>query len=370
MRIRGERPQRATLVDVARAASVSRQTVSNVLNNPGKVAPETLAKVRSEIERLSFQPNLAARALRQRKANALGIELNATGHRRLGNIQDSFLVELTITAREQDAHVITFAVEDYLDPIGEYERLLATQMVGGFVLTNTRREDPRPGWLREHDVPFVSFGRVWDDPSFTAWADVDGKAGIARGVRHLVEQGYGPIGYLGWPHGSPVGDDRRSGWVAATRELGIHDPTLQTVSPQDMTGAAEAAQSLIERVGLGGAIVCVSDTLALAVYRALRDRGLRPGVDIGLIGFDDNDFAQAFGLTSLHQPLDEIAQTLLSCLVAAESGAVAPSHGVVFEPTVVPRRSTDRTSTDRSPSVNEHAITHPAGNRTDDGGSS
>ena len=370
MRIRGERPQRATLVDVARAASVSRQTVSNVLNNPGKVAPETLAKVRSEIERLSFQPNLAARALRQRKANALGIELNATGHRRLGNIQDSFLFELTITAREQDAHVITFAVEDYLDPIGEYERLLATQMVGGFVLTNTRREDPRPGWLREHDVPFVSFGRVWDDPSFTAWADVDGRAGIARGVRHLVEQGYGPIGYLGWPHGSPVGDDRRSGWVAATQELGIHDPTLQTVSPQDMTGAAEAAQSLIERVGLGGAIVCVSDTLALAVYRALRDRGLRPGVDIGLIGFDDNDFAQAFGLTSLRQPLAEIAHTLLLGLTRAESGAVAPSHGVVFEPTVVPRTSTDRTSTDRSPSVNEHAITHTAGNRTDDGGSS
>ncbi len=368
MTIRGERPQRATLVDVARAASVSRQTVSNVLNNPGKVAPETLARIRCEIDRLNFRPNLAARSLRQRKANALGIEMTATGQRRLGSILDSFLVELTMTAREHDAHVITFAAEHYLDPIAEYERLLSTQMVNGFVLTNTRRQDPRPTWLRDHHVPFVSFGRVWDDPSFTAWADVDGKAGIARGVRHLVEQGYGPIGYLGWPHGSPVGDDRRSGWVAATQELGIHDPTLQTVSPQDMTDAVEAAQSLIERVGLGGAIVCVSDTLALAVYRALRDRGLRPGVDIGLIGFDDNDFAQAFGLTSLRQPLAEIAQTLLLALTRAESGAVAPSHGVVFDPVVIPRPSTDRTSTDRSPSAHEYAITHTAGNRTDDGG--
>lgn len=368
-------PQRATLVDVAQAAHVSRQTVSNVLNNPGKVAPGTLAKVRSEIDRLSFQPNLAARALRQRKANALGIELNATGRRRLGNIQDSFLVELAIIAREQDAHVITFAVEDYLDPIAQYERLLATQMVSGFVLTNTRRGDPRPGWLREHDVPFVSFGRVWDDPSFTSWADVDGRAGIARGVRHLVEQGYGPIGYLGWPHGSPVGDDRRSGWVAATKKLGIHDPALQEVAPQDLTAASVAVRALIERVGIGGAIVCVSDTLAVAAYQVLLDSGSRPGVDIGLMGFDDDDFAQAFDLTSLHQPLSEIARTLLSCLRAAESGAVAPSRGAVFEPTVIPRRSTDRTSTDRtstdrSPSAHEHAITHTAGNRTDDGGSS
>jgi len=131
MTARSERPPRATLVDVALAAQVSRQTISNVLDNPGKVAPKTMAKVRSEIDRLSFRPNLAARSLRRRRANALGIELNATGRHRLGNIQDSFLVELTITAREQDAHIITFAVEDHLEPVAKYERLLATQMVSG-----------------------------------------------------------------------------------------------------------------------------------------------------------------------------------------------------------------------------------------------
>jgi len=371
----GQRARRASLVDVAVAARVSRQTVSNVLNNPGKVSPQTLARVRAEIDRLSFQPNLAARSLRQRKANALGIELNATGRRRLGNIQDSFLVELTLTARQRDAHVITFAVEDYLEPIAEYERLLATQMVSGFVLTNTRYGDPRPAWLGDHQVPYVSFGRVWDDPTFTAWADVDGGAGIAQGVRHLVAQGYGPIGYLGWPHGSPVGDDRRSGWVTATTELGIHDPALEEVPPQDLPSAAAAVRSLIGRVGTGGAIVCASDTLAFVAYQVMRDQGLRPGADIGLIGFDDTDFAQEFGLTSVHQPLAEIAQTLLTYLTGAESGAVAPIRGVLFDPAVIPRRSTERRSTDgdstdRSPSAHKPATTDPAGNRTHDGDSS
>jgi DNA-binding LacI/PurR family transcriptional regulator len=354
MTARRERPPRATLVDVAAAAQVSRQTVSNVLNNPGKVAPETMAKVRFEIERLSFRPNLAARALRQRKANALGIELNATGRRRLGNIQDSFLVELTIAAREQDAHIITFAVEDYLRPVGEYERLLATHMASAFVLTNTRHEDPRPGWLRDHDVPFVSFGRVWDDPGFTSWADVDGGIGIAAGVHHLAEQGYEAIGYLGWPHGSPVGDDRRSGWVAATTELGIHDPTLQEVSPQGTANTAPAVHSLITRVGIGGAIVCASDTLALAAYQGLSQHGLRPGTDVGLMGFDDTDSAQVFGLTSLRQPLAEIARTLLSYL----AGTSAPSHGVLFDPVVIPRQSTDRSPRTRTdhPSGQPHSL--------------
>lgn len=364
-----DRSPRATLVDVALAAQVSRQTVSNVLNNPGKVSPATMAKVRLEIDRLNFRPNLAARSLRQRKANALGIELNATGRHRLGNIQDSFLVELTITAREQNAHIITFAVEDYLEPIAEYERLLATQMVSGFVLTNTRHEDPRPTWLRDHDVPFVSFGRVWDDPTFTAWADVDGGAGIAQGVRHLVAQGYGPIGYLGWPPGSPVGDDRRSGWVAATSELGIHDPALQEVPSQDLPSAAATVRSLIERVGEGGAIVCASDSLAFVAYQVMRDQGLRPGTNIGLIGFDDTDFAQEFGLTSIQQPLVEIAQRLLQCLARADSGVGPPSHGVLFDPVVIPRSSTDRSRTLRSTSAHEREISTPAGNRTHDGDS-
>src|ERR1035437_8793691 len=328
MTARSERPQRATLVDVALAAQVSRQTVSNVLNNPGKVAPQTIAKVRSEIERLNFRPNLAARALRQRQANALGIEL-------------------TTCSRERDAHIITFSVEDYLEPVAEYERLLATQMVSGFVLTNTRRQDPRPGWLLGHEVPFVSFGQVWDDPSFTAWADVDGGAGIAQGVRHLVAQGYGPIGYLGWPHGSPVGDDRRSGWVAATTALGIHDPALQEAPPKDMARTAAAVQSLIKAVGIGGAIVCASDTLALAAYQAVRNQGLQPGADIGLVGFDDSDTAQVFGLTSLQQPLAQIAQTLLSSLAAADAGAGAPSHGAVLAPVVTPRHSTDHHGAER-----------------------
>jgi DNA-binding LacI/PurR family transcriptional regulator len=364
MTARSERPPRATLVDVALAAQVSRQTVSNVLNNPGKVSPQTMAKVLFEINRLNFLPNLAARSLRQRKANALGIELNATGGRRLGNIQDSFLVELTIAARGRDAHIITFAVEDYRQPIAEYERLLATQMVSGFVLTNTRHEDPRPGWLREHDVPFVSFGQVWDDPGFTAWADVDGGAGIAAGVRHLVGQGYGPIGYLGWPHGSPVGDDRRGGWVAATTQLGILDPALQELPPAGMPTAAGAVQSLVARVGVGGAIVCASDTLAVAAYQVMRDQGLRPGIDVGLMGFDDTDSAEALGLTSVRQPLADIAPRLLSYLAAADSGSGPPAHGTVFDPVVIARQSTDRSGRTDIP-----AISTPAGNRTHDGDS-
>ena len=204
---------RATIVDVARAAEVSRQTVSNVVNNPQRVAPATLERVHREIERLGFRPSLAARSLKQERANALGIELNSLGVRRLGSILDSFFVELTVASRHRDAHLVPFAAAEHDRPIPAYQDLVASNLVDAFILTDTRRDDPRPPWLRDQDLPFAAFGRIWDDPSFTWWVDVDGRAGVTKAVRHLLEAGYDRVGFLGWPSGSPVGDERREGWL-------------------------------------------------------------------------------------------------------------------------------------------------------------
>ena len=144
---------RATIVDVARAAEVSRQTVSNVVNNPQRVAPETLERVHREIERLGFRPSLAARSLKQERANALGIELNSLGVRRLGSILDSFFVELTVASRHRDAHLVPFAAAEHDRPIPAYQDLVASNLVDAFILTDTRRDDPRPPWLRDHGPP-------------------------------------------------------------------------------------------------------------------------------------------------------------------------------------------------------------------------
>ena len=334
---------RPTIVDVAEAADVSRQTVSNVINNPHRVAPHTRDRVFKEIERLGFSPNLAARALRRRKAGALGIQVNAMMERQLGNILDPFIVELTVAARRHDFHIVTFAVDSHEDPTAEYEHLIAVQLVDGFVLTNTRINDPRPRWLQANRVPFVSFGRIWDDPSFTSWVDVDGFTGVATGVRHLAEQGYSRVGFLGWPTGSQVGDDRRAGWLSATAELGMAAPQLQASAEQQVHAAANAAAPLLDQLPDGGALICASDTLALGAWTVIRDRGLRPGVDVGLVGFDDTDLAKSFGITSLRQPLADIAETMLSIFSAPGTDGQPAVGEHVFMPAVVPRASSSRT---------------------------
>lgn len=332
--------RRATIVDVARAAQVSRQNVSNVVNSPERVAPSTLERVQTEIRRLGFQPSRAARNLKQERAGAWGLELSPLGFGRLGAILDTFLVELTARAAVDGSHVVPFTATDPEAPTDSYERLVASRVVDGFVLTDTRRGDPRPAWLDAHDIPYAAFGRLWDDPSITAWVDVDGASGIEAAVHHLAAQGYERIGYLGWPEGSPVGDDRRSGWVRATTELGLANPEWQAVSPQALEPASWAAAGLIDALGRGGALVCASDGLALGAWRVLAERGLTPGADLGLVCFDDTDIAQALDLSSLHQPLAQVADRVLHVL-GTRSASRDPAGGLLLPPELVVRSSSN-----------------------------
>jgi DNA-binding LacI/PurR family transcriptional regulator len=354
---------RATIMDVARAAEVSRQTVSNVLNNPHRVAPQTLARVHREIDRLGFRPSLAARSLKQERANALGIELNSLGVRRLGSILDSFFVELTVASRHRDAHLVPFAADDHDDPLPAYQDLVASNLVDAFILTDTRHDDPRPGWLRDRGIPFASFGRIWDDPGFTWWVDVDGFAGVATAVRHLLDSGYERVGFLGWPQGSPVGDERRAGWLSAARDAGVEHPAWQASAQQDVGQAAAAVAPVIDAIGRGGAVACASDTLAMGAWTVLRERGLTPGRDFGIAGFDDSDLAASFGLTSLRQPLHDVAEEVLAILDAGRAGRAMPDRGRMHRPTLVPRDSTDRSGP--PPAAGSR---NDAGNRTDNGG--
>ena len=331
---------RPTIVDVAEAAGVSRQTVSNALNRPERVAPDTLERVLREVDRLRFTPHASAQQLRRQRASAYGFEVNPSGHRRLGHILDEFLVELTVSAPSHSSHLLAFA-PDPDDVIAGYRQTLASGLVDGFVLADTRHSDPRPPWLLEQQVPFVSFGRVWDLPELTRWVDVDGHAGVLQAVRHLAEAGYAQIGWLGWPTGSPVGDNRRQGWSDGLAELGVTGDAPTAEAVQDLDEATDAAARLLDRLGPDSAVVCASDLLALGVLRAVRNRGLEPGRDVGVVGFDDTDVAAAMQLTSVHQPVAEAARTAWDMLV----DPTKTPGPVLLEPSLTVRASSLRAPT-------------------------
>ena len=326
-----------TISQVAAAAGVSRQTVSNVLNAPARVAPPTAARVRRAIEELGYRPNRAARNLRERASRYIGFKINSPAG--VSNLLDRFLHALAEAAGAAGYHVMIFAPAAVDQELAAYEDLIGTGTVDGFVLADVAHGDPRLPWFVQRGIPFVCFGRPWGQANGRfAWADVDGAYGVARAVDHLVARGHRHIAYLGWPEGTGFGDERRAGWRDAMRRHGLPAEGLDGACPEDVAVASARAAELLAGLAPPTAFACGSDTFALAARLAGGvDAAGRPNVDV--VGFDDSPAAMLMSppMSSVRQPVAEIARQVVDLLLEQLNGADLPAEGVMLRPELVPR---------------------------------
>jgi DNA-binding LacI/PurR family transcriptional regulator len=326
-------PEKVTIEAVARSAQVSRQTVSNVLNAPHLVSTATRDRVLAAIEALGFRANQAARQMRTGKSRLVGVRIDPSRNGIEGTVLDRFLHGLTEAAAPAGYRVVLYTAADDSAEIATYADLLAAYALDGFILTHTHHGDARTAWLHEHRVPFVTFGRPWGGLDLHDWVDVDGAAGTAAATRALLDDGHRRIGYIGWPEGSGVGDDRRSGWARELATAGFDGAGLVRLTPDGTGNGEAAARELLALPDPPTAFVCASDPLALGALRATdADR---------VIGFDDTVMAEATGLSSVRQPVADAAATCVSLLVDRLDGNPdrMPARHVLLRPHLVVRRS-------------------------------
>jgi DNA-binding LacI/PurR family transcriptional regulator len=308
--------ERVTITTVARHAHVSVQTVSNVLNSPHLVRPETQERVREAIAALGYRASQAARQMRTGRSRLFAVRIEPDHDGINGSILDRFLHGLADTAAPARYRVLLYSAADDEAEIATFDDLLSAYDLDAFVLTSTHHADPRTSWLADRQVPFVTFGRPWDRLDSHSWVDVDGAAGTASATAHLLSQGHRRIGFLGWPAGSGVGDDRRAGWAATLAQAGIAPDGLATETTNDVAEGTAAAQRLLDGPDPPTAFVCCSDSLALGA--------LQTGIPV--IGFDDTPVALALGMSSVAQPLSEAAGHCVRLLVNLLDTPPAPGR--------------------------------------------
>ena len=139
------------------------------------------------------------------------------------------------------------------------------------------------------------------------------------------------MAYLGWPTGSVVGDDRRAGWSAGCAAEPVA-PGPEESCEQDLDSARRAARRLLRDLGPRDAVVCASDILALGMHHELLAAGRALGDDIGVVGFDGSENARMHHLTTVVQPLEQIADRVLTLLHDALAGRPPPLTGQLLEP--------------------------------------
>ena len=330
-----------TVEDVALAAGVSRQTVSNVLNTPGIVRDETRERVLRAITDLGYRPQVAARRLRTRRSSTIGIHLDPYAGGISGVVLDRFVHALTERAGERGMRIQLYAARSPEEEIARMRELTDGGEIDAVVITGTFHGDPRTHWLAEHGVPFVSFGRPWGEDDVAApahlWVDVDGAAGTHAATRHLLERAGRRIAFLGWPTGSGTGDDRERGWREAMTAADAAGERL--TCEENVAGARRVVADFLTRAEVDG-IVCVSDSLAIGAHLAAAAAG---SPELPVVGFDNTPAVEAIGLSSVEQLPERVAAGVLELLMGASGSVVAPRRAasgeahVLVEPRLVIR---------------------------------
>lgn len=336
---RSPAPVAPTLVQVAARAGVSRQTVSNALNRPSYLAPPTLAKVQAAIDELGYRPSRAARSLRTRASRMIGFGVQPGSPGDLPVVLDRFLHAIAAAAAGAGYRIVLFPARTAVDEVDSYEDLLAEGTVDAFVLGSALEGDPRAAWLAEHGVPFVVFGRPRPPSERCDWVDVDGAAGIYAAVEQLTALGHRRVGFLGWPKGSAVGEDRLSGWRSAMAAQGLATRGLSATAANAVEPAAAAARVLLGKNI--SALVAVSDIVAFGAYRAARALGKEPGRDVAIVGFDDSPAASVMSppLASVAQPIEEAGTACVSLLMKRLADPSLPPQHLVLVPRLILRAS-------------------------------
>ncbi|MGW7093248.1 LacI family DNA-binding transcriptional regulator [Streptomyces sp. NPDC054874] len=328
--------------DVARAAGVSVGTVSNVINRPDTVGPDTRSRVLSAIDRLGYVRSESARQLRAGRSRIMGLLVLDMGN--------PFFVDVARgaerAAREAGLGVMVCNSAQSPGEEAEYLALFAEQRVRGVLLTPADATGRNIAAFRRHDIPFVLVDRVAEGTTECS-VSVDDVAGGTLAVRHLLDAGHRSIAYVSGPPGFNQVRDRRTGALAALAEAGLGPGALRELPTErlDVAAGRDAGARLLGLSDRPTAVFCANDLLALGVLQSLFAAGVSVPGDLALVGYDDIEFAAAAAvpLTSVRQPAATMG-ALAAGLLLEETGAGAADvphehRRVVLQPELVVRRS-------------------------------
>ncbi len=277
---------RVTVIDIAKAAGVSKSTVSLVLQGSPLVNDGTRAKVNAVMRELGYVYNRGAANLRQSgsKSKIIGVVVN--------DLTNGFFAELAVGVDMvvQSAGFVQFLsnTSENLDRQREVIASMREHGISGLILSPARATeaaDLKP--LVAAGIPVVV--AVRNVPGAKASSVVsDNREGIFVAVRHLVSLGHRRIAFLGGFRDTAVFGERLAGYRAAAAACGLDcGEDLIVDSPPSRAGGAEAIERALSIGEKPTAAVCFNDAVAFGVCDGLRARALEPGRDFAVIGFDD-----------------------------------------------------------------------------------
>lgn len=325
-----------TLAAVASRAGVHISTVSRALT-PGAtgVGAATAARIRLIAAEMGYRPDPAAAALRTRRSSVFGVLVPRLTDFVLARIYEG----IDATAAEAGYH--TFVANTTDDPALRRERLqgLLSRRVDGIILGDARLDgDELVEILASKGIPYVLVSR-----KLTGHLSVttDDPLGGRLAAQHLLELGHERVGVVAGETYASTGVERTAGFCRAYADAGLPVPEGYVLPSRfDVAGGYAAATELLGLPARPTAIFAVNDSAAIGVMGALRERGLQPGRDVAVVGYNDIPVAAHLPvpLTTVHSPMFEMGSAAMSVLLDRVQGR--PTRSRRLRPELVARAST------------------------------
>lgn len=278
--------ERVTVIDIARAAGVSKSTVSLVLQASPLVNEATRAKVNAVIRELGYVYNRGAANLRQSNAKSkiIGVVVN--------DLTNSFFAELAvgIDMVVQSAGYVQFLANtgESLDRQREVIASMREHGISGLILSPARGTDAsdlKP--LVAAGIPVVNVVRQIAGAKVSSLIS-DNYAGAHAAVTHLAGLGHRRIAFFGGFPDTAVFNERLRGYRDALVDAGLDvSEELVIGSAPSRAGGVAAAERALSLQVRPTAALCFNDAVAFGACDGLRAKRLEPGVDFAVVGFDD-----------------------------------------------------------------------------------
>lgn len=331
-----------TLKDIAKRVNKSVTTVSRALDDYDDVSPETKMLIRQVAEEMGYIPNITARQLQKRRTDTIGLILPSENLRFSDPFFSEMLSGFVSQITEFELYLLVTSQPSSCDETKLYLQFIRSRRVDGFIVIRTQLEDPRIDLLREHNFPFVAFGRTGGDNDFP-YIDEDGELGIQKAVDHLVELGHTRIAFIAEPTYLTKAYHRLNGFYQALEKnnLPIDEDLILEGGFRQRSGRLLGEQ-LLDIPNPPTAIVACNDLLALGAMSVVQERGYLVGQDISITGFDDIVLAEYAHppLTTIHQPAYEIGRLICQMLVKIINHQHLDETQIILKPDLIVRQST------------------------------
>jgi LacI family transcriptional regulator len=278
--------KRSTIKQVAKAAGVSTQTVSRVINDRPDVAPQTRERIQHVIEELDYQPSALARSLIQQRSFTLGVVtsgLKYLGPSRTLNGITSMAEELGYALLIEE--LPRFDTEDIKPRLQD----LLSRHVDGIVWAVPEVGDNRC-WVEEilNDVPVPIVFLTMQPRAGVSIVLVDNYTGGVLATRHLLEQGFCNIGHISGPLDWWEARQRKQAWQETLEKSGIKVADNHwAIGNWSSSSGATAFEQLLQSYPEMDAVFAANDQMALAVLHTANRMGIRVPQKLAVVGFDN-----------------------------------------------------------------------------------